>query len=141
MQFFPAFLIGSALLFFVACNVSQKTTASTTATTPTTSTPTTTTTTPGPVPLSTNGVYAPGNEELVAIQTKYKEVTLQTLTNGYGIYTGACTSCHGAHGIYERSEDEWAVVLDDMAPKAGLTPEQKDAVFKYILSIKATQPK
>jgi predicted ThiF/HesA family dinucleotide-utilizing enzyme len=137
MKLIPAFLIGFIVLFFVACNTSKKTTATTTATTTTT----TTTSTPGPVPISTSGVYAPGNEELVAIQTKYKDVTLQTLTNGYGIYTGACTSCHGAQGIYERSEEEWTVVLDDMAPRAGLTPEQKDAVFKYILSIKATQPK
>lgn len=87
-----------------------------------------------------NGVFEPGNEELTALQSKYKELNMQTLKEGYAIYIGACTNCHNAKSIYDRPEESWQGIIDDMAPKAKLTATQKDAVYKYILSIKATQP-
>lgn len=96
---------------------------------------------PAPVPKSRNGIYAPGIEELTAIQVRHKEVTMQTLNDGYAIYTGACTNCHGAKSIYFYPEDKWPGIIEDMAPGAKITNAQKDAVLKYVLSIKATQPK
>lgn len=89
-----------------------------------------------------NGVYAPGNEELTAIQTQYKETTLEQLQEGHQLYTnGACVNCHGAKGIYQYDELAWKGIINDMAKKARITLEQKDAVYKYVLAIKATQPK
>ena len=96
---------------------------------------------PAPAKKSKNGVIAPGNEELTAIQATYKEVTLQTLTNGYTIYTGACTNCHDAMNIHTRTPEQWQNIIDEMAPRAKLTETQKDAVYKYVLAIKATQHK
>lgn len=90
---------------------------------------------------STNGIYAPGNEELAAIQTQYKGVTMGTLSEGHAIYTGACTKCHGARSIYSREEGRWPSIIESMASKSKLTEVQKDAVLKYVLAIKATQPK
>ena len=90
---------------------------------------------------SNSGIFAPGSEQLTAIQEKYKEVTLQTLTDGYALYTGVCTNCHGAKSIYRRPTEEWAGIINDMAQRANITDVQKDAVYKYVLSIKATQPK
>lgn len=89
-----------------------------------------------------NGIYAPGNEELTAIQAQYKEVTLEKLNEGHVIYTqGACINCHGAKNIYKRGEANWKEIIDDMARKAKISEEQKDAVYKYVLAIKAVQPK
>lgn len=91
---------------------------------------------------STNGIYEPGNEELKAIQLQYKETTLQQLKYGYAIYTeGACIKCHDALNIYDYSEPKWQIIVDDMAIKAKISNEQKDAVYKYVMAIKATQPK
>ncbi len=82
-----------------ACSTSKKTVSQTAAT------PITTTTTPivqGPTPnmISSEGYYAPGNEELIAIQKQFSEVNMQTLTDGYALYTGVCTNCHNANNIY-----------------------------------------
>jgi type IV pilus biogenesis protein CpaD/CtpE len=89
-----------------------------------------------------NGVYAPGDEELAAIQSKYMGLTLDKLKEGYKIYTeGECTNCHRSKNIYRLDETRWKGILDDMAQRAQISDSKKDAVYKYVLSIKAVQPK
>jgi len=92
-------------------------------------------------PALKNGTYAPGIDEVNAIQTKYPGVTLEKLTAGYKIYTeGACTKCHNSNNIYKYSATAWTNILEDMSEKAKLTDSEKDAVSKYVMSIKAMQP-
>ena len=98
-------------------------------------------TTPAPVVKSTTGIFAPGEEELTAIKSKFPDVTLPVLTEGHAIYTGVCTNCHGAKNIYRIPEERWQSIIDNMAPKAKITASQKDALTRYVFSIKATQPK
>lgn len=91
---------------------------------------------------SGDGIYPPGIEELSAIQVKHKDVSLNKLQEGYKIYTeGACINCHNAQSIYAHTEEKWEGIVDDMAQKANISDEQKDAVYKYVLAIKATQAK
>lgn len=104
----------------------------------------TTTVTGSPVMLmkSPDGIYAPGPEELAAIQMTYKDVTMEKLKKGHTIYTvGDCVKCHRAKSIYRYDEQSWKRIIDDMAARAQMTAEDKDAVYKYVLSIKAMQPK
>lgn len=89
-----------------------------------------------------NGIYEPGQEELTAIQGQFKDATLAQLKEGHVIYAqGACINCHGAKNIYKRSTASWKGIIEDMAQKAKITASQKDAVYKYVLAIKATQTK
>jgi hypothetical protein len=48
--------------------------------------------------------------------------------------------CHNANNIYKYSESAWTNILEDMSQKAKLTDSEKDAVTKYVMSIKAMQP-
>ena len=117
-------LIIAGLAVLAACNSSKN------VTTPT-----------APKVAAKNGKHAPGAEEVNAIQTKFPGVTLEKLTAGYKIYTeGACTKCHNSNNIYKYSESAWTNILEDMSPKAKLTDSEKDAVSKYVMSIKAMQP-
>lgn len=89
-----------------------------------------------------NGIYEPGQEELTAIQGQFKDATLAQLKEGHVIYAqGACINCHGAKNIYKRSATSWKEIIDDMAQRAKISASQKDAVYKYVLAIKATQVK
>ena len=98
--------------------------------------------TPLAIAKPANGVYAPGAEELTAIQTKHKEVTMEKLKEGYTLYAeGACVRCHGTKNIYSFNEEQWKYIIDDMAIKSRISDEQKDAVYKYVLAIIAVQPK
>ena len=93
------------------------------------------------VTKSKDGIYAPGEEELTAIQVTYKDVSLAQLQEGYALYTkGACINCHDAKNIYRYNETSWKGIIDDMAAKAKITDPEKDAVYKYVLAIKAKQP-
>ena len=89
-----------------------------------------------------SGIYAPGNEELLAIQKEYSDVTIATLNEGYTIYTqGACINCHHPKNINNFEKAQWKDILDDMAEKASISAIEKDAVNKYVLAIKAVQSK
>jgi hypothetical protein len=122
-----------------ACSSSKKSTRSTVSTTSAT---TDFSANPYWLVKPANGIYAPGNEELTAIQTQYKDVTLEQLKEGYAIYaTGACIKCHAAMNIYERGEVQWKGIVENMARKAQLSEPQKDAVYRYVLSVKAANTK
>ncbi len=114
------FIISSIVL--AACSSSKKTTSATTTST-----------------KPSNGVFAPGEAELSALQVKNPAATMQILQNGYAIYTNECTQCHGTKNIYTRAEAAWKGIIDDMAPKAKLNASQKEAVYQYVMAIKATQ--
>jgi hypothetical protein len=146
-------LFAFSAITVVACHTSKKTTTSTaaanSATTPTVViTSTTASSSPGvaassfiPSIKTSDGVYDPGTEELTAIQSQYKDATMEQLKEGYTLYAkSACISCHSTVNIYRFREDRWAFIIQDMAYRAKLTPTQKDAVLKYVYAIKATDP-
>ena len=110
----------TAVAFLAACT--PKASKSTTASTPAT--------------ISTE----PTETSLSVAKTKYPDVTLDVLKKGHTLYYGACTRCHGAKNINKIDEKEWVGILDEMAPKARLLPEEKDAVWKYIMSVKLLSP-
>ncbi len=89
---------------------------------------------------SKNGVFAPGEEQVNAVKIKYPDATLAVLNEGYTIYTGACTKCHGTKSIYRISETSWPSIINDMSYEAKLTATEKDALTKYVFAVKATQP-
>ena len=133
MTIFKISTLATAVLIIAACHSTKKTE----------STAVTSTTPEAPVSeavKSKNGVFAPGEEQATAVKAKYPDATLAQLTEGYGIYTGTCTNCHGTKSIYRVSEAHWPSVIEDMAGKSKLTATQKDALTKYIFAIKATQP-
>jgi len=129
----------AAVLTIAACK-GKKNTTSTNTTTTNTSSNNSTPVGPTMQPKSKDGLFEPGQEELTAVQAQFKDVNMDDLKNGYEIYNkGACVSCHGAKNIYKRPTDHWKGIIDDMAARAALSSSQKDAVFKYVMAIKATQ--
>jgi hypothetical protein len=84
-------------------------------------------------PSPSNG---PGEAQLAAAKTRFTGVTLAELKKGHEIFYGPCTNCHGAKGILTRDEKEWVSIVDRMAPKAHLKNDEKEAVWRYIMSVK-----
>lgn len=139
---FAIVLSVTAVLLAGACKSKKNTSSSA----PVASTPppaaNTNTTAPSTVAKSADGIYVPGEEELTAIQAKYKETTMAQLQEGHYLYTtGACINCHRAKNIYRYDETQWKDILEKMSDAAHLTATQKDAVSKYVFAIKAVQAK
>lgn len=136
MKIFKIYSLAVAVLIVAACHTTKKTET-------TASTPAAKETPAAPVSeavKSKNGVFVPGEEQLTAVQMKHPGATLANLTDGYKLYTGTCTNCHGTKSIYRIAEAKWPNIIDDMGEKAKLSATQKEALTKYIFAIKATQP-
>lgn len=117
-KIFTVLAIATLISTFIACNSTKKTSTSTSK-------------------VSTKGYYDPSDAELAAIQKTDPSMSMGKLKEGYALYTGPCTRCHGAYNINKFSLEQWPKILDHMVPKAKLNELQRDAVYKYILAIKA----
>lgn len=135
MRFINFYFVGLLCLMFGACSLFHKSTraVATDVVAPVDAVV--------PVVKPSNGVYTPGKEELAAVEGRFKGITLQTLTEGYMLYTGVCTGCHEAKNIYHISDESLLPLIEDMGWRAKISVEQKEAVYEYIAAIKATQVK
>lgn len=140
-------VISASVIALVSCHGTKKSSTTQTAS----SNAPATAPTPTPVPTVTvaaeptnapvlvrNGII-PGDLELQAIKLKYPETTAQNLANGHELYIGTCTDCHRKKNIFAYSESKWKDIIDDMAPRSKLNAQQTDDLYKYVLSMKATQ--
>lgn len=134
-------LLSASFIFLLACSPAKKTSTSAAAA-PVTPAPPAAAASPIMMAKSPDGIYPPGNDELAALQTRYSDVTLAQLSEGHTLYTqSACIGCHKPKNIYKYDEASWKGIIDNMAIQAKITTAQKDAVYKYVLAIKAVQPK
>ncbi len=138
---FIGLFLSASVLFFFSCHTSKKNTIATTAAN---SSAPVSTTTVSAEPAATTSLLVrtgivPGDLELKAIQAKYPDVTATALNHGYEIYSGKCTDCHRKKNIFMFSETKWKEIIDDMAPRSQLNAEETDDLYKYVLSMKATQ--
>jgi hypothetical protein len=126
----------AAALIVSACKSKKSTTSHATTNTSVNNSPTG----PGFPPKSTDGLFEPGQDELTAVQSQFTDVSLVQLKEGYQLYNkGACTNCHNPKNIYRRPLEHWKGIIDDMSARAALSNTQKEAVYRYVLSVKATQ--
>lgn len=137
-------IVSAAVIVLMSCHGTKKSSSTQTASTPPE---------PPPAPVATATVAAmptlttsavrngiiPGELELQAIQAKYPDVTAQTLSNGHELYIGKCTDCHRKKNIFAYSEEKWKDIVADMAPRSHLTAKETGDLYKYVLSMKATQ--
>jgi mono/diheme cytochrome c family protein len=122
------FLLSAAVILAVAC-------------TPKASKSVASSNTGATAPAGPSGGSAPTEKELTAAKTKFADVSLDQLQKGHSIYFGACTKCHAPENPNKGSEGKWSHVLDEMAPKANLNADEKEAVWRYIMSVRLASAK
>jgi hypothetical protein len=82
-------------------------------------------------------LYPPNEAALTIIQKSNSNASMELLNQGYKLYTvGACIHCHEARDINDFNNLQWGHIIDDMAIKANITTEEKNAVLNYIVSVK-----
>lgn len=139
-------LISASVIVLVSCHGTKKSSSTQTASSATPASPAAPTPPPAApsatvaaAPLLLRNGIAPTDLELQAIKQKYPETTAQNLANGHELYIGTCTDCHRKKNIFAYSESKWKEIIDDMAPRSKLNAQQTDDLYKYVLSMKATQ--
>ena len=82
-------------------------------------------------------LYPPNEAALTVIQKSNSNASMELLKQGFKLYTkGACINCHEARDINNFNNSQWGHIIDDMAIKANITSEEKNAVLNYIVSVK-----
>ena len=90
-----------------------------------------------PVPKPSVKLYPPNEAALTIIQKNNSNASMELLNHGYKLYTaGACIHCHEARDINDFNNLQWGKIIDDMAIKANISIEEKNAVLNYVVSVK-----
>lgn len=82
------------------------------------------------VACTTARLYTPTS----ANENKRTSASVEELKQGYDLYTTRCSKCHSLKSPDSRTPEQWTKVLESMAPKAKLTVEQKELVYKYLVN-------
>ena len=88
--------------------------------------------------VSSNQTENPMENQLAAVNARFPNSTLAELELGKSIYTGACTKCHGTRDVTVYTEPRLLEIVDVMAVKAKITPEEKLALIKFAVGVRAT---
>ena len=78
--------------------------------------------------------FEPSEQQLTAAQNRWNGTEAGELKAGQHIFVTRCNQCHEAFEITRFTEKKWLHEIDEMAPKANLTQEEKLKLTKHILS-------
>lgn len=76
----------------------------------------------------TTQLYVPSEANV----NKAEPATLAELQQGHDVFQNHCGKCHKLPKPDSRTNPEWTKVLKKMAPKAKLTDDQAELVYKYL---------
>jgi hypothetical protein len=79
--------------------------------------------------------------QLTAVKARFPDATMEELKRGQTVYNGPCTNCHGKKDITGYTEDQLLGIVDKMAVKAKITPEEKQALIRFAVGVRATASK
>ena len=72
---------------------------------------------------------------LAACATTLDPAPERSLEQGRALYAGKCQGCHRLRQPSKIDPQKWPTILDKMAVKAKLTPEQKAQVDAYVQAV------
>lgn len=75
------------------------------------------------------------NVETIAPPVAMLKGSHASLEAGRRIYLSQCTTCHTAEPIRDYAACRWPGILDEMSPKAKLTPSQERDLRFYIAAV------
>lgn len=90
--------------------------------------------TPAPEVQAKTPAYTPSEKQMSVAEKRWPNTQASEVSEGQHIYVTKCAECHMAFDIMEFSEKKWVHEIEKMAPKAKLTPEEKEKLSKHILS-------
>ena len=87
---------------------------------------------------STTSADSSMDEQLTAVKARFPDATNEELQKGKSIFTGTCTKCHGTKDITVYTEPKLLEIVDVMAAKSALNPQEKQALIRFAVGVRAT---
>lgn len=79
-----------------------------------------------------SAVPRPTEAHLARARERWPDTTRASLERGRELYVARCSGCHPLHPPATQPAARWATVLDQMAPRARLSAEERDLVLRYL---------
>ena len=79
--------------------------------------------------------------QLAAVKARFADATKDELLKGRAVYTGPCTKCHRSKGIMIYTEEKLLSIVDNMAVRAKISTEEKQALIRFAIGLRATAKK
>lgn len=74
----------------------------------------------------------PTDSHLARARTRWPDTTRASLEEGRELYVARCSGCHPLHAPDTQPPERWAALVDEMAPRARLSPDERDLVLRYL---------
>ena len=71
--------------------------------------------------------------------TRWPGVTPAALSHGHDLFVAKCNGCHGYPDLGAIPDERWPHIVEKMAKKSDLGPEDGDAVLHYVLASRSEQ--
>ena len=68
---------------------------------------------------------------------KGRQVDLANLREGRRLFAHRCIECHTLPNIWYYGREEWPGIVDSMAHRASLKPEEREAIVAFIIAARA----
>jgi hypothetical protein len=88
------------------------------------------------------GAQAPGALSARGVAwaaTRWPGATEGSLSTGRDHFLSKCNGCHAYPDLAAVPEGRWPEILEDMAKKSHLGPEERDAVLHFVLAARSEQ--
>jgi hypothetical protein len=73
--------------------------------------------------------------DVLVAQTKWKDASLESLEQGRLHYVRKCGGCHALYQPSDRKPEEWPGVLDEMEVEAKLTPDDRQRIEQFLITL------
>ena len=84
--------------------------------------------------------YAPPvTTEMERTASAKKQINQSQLEHGRTLFVHRCIECHTLPPMWKYSREDWPQIVNDMAHRASLKPEERAAVIAYILAVRRNE--
>jgi hypothetical protein len=73
-------------------------------------------------------------------QSPNRNLTIAQLQHGRRLFASRCIECHTLPSVNAHHQSEWPCLVDWMAKRASLKPEEREAMIAYLVAARAHAP-
>lgn len=77
-------------------------------------------------------VPRPTDAHLARARERWPDATRASLERGRELYVARCSGCHPLHRPDSQPAGRWAELVDEMAPRARLSQDERELVLRYL---------
>jgi hypothetical protein len=76
----------------------------------------------------------PTAQDALRARERWPEATVDSLEAGRHLFVYRCSGCHRLYAPRDRRADEWPDLLDDMAPHARISVEERGLIERFLVT-------